>query len=174
MLESIITNKIYFCDHVNIFKRHHTDNCLDQFIWGKIEESEKASNQQESNSWHPVLCHLATTTGKTLALTFFYMYCTGSTEISQPHTWQPLSMCHQNSISAWLEHTGNKDTLPLSYDNWRVQKKDCEGWCLFDGYSSVAEHWLHKPGILVSIPSDCRPFYFSRLKAHYRLYIWEG
>ena len=24
--------------------------------------------------------------------------------------------------------------------------------------SSVAEHWLHKPGVLGSIPSNCRPF----------------
>ena len=27
-------------------------------------------------------------------------------------------------------------------------------------HSSVAEHWLHKPGVLSLIPEDCRPFHF--------------
>ena len=31
-------------------------------------------------------------------LTILYMYCTGGTEMPQLHTWQPLSMCCQNSI----------------------------------------------------------------------------
>ena len=26
--------------------------------------------------------------------------------------------------------------------------------------AQVTEHWLHKPGVLGSIPSDCWPFHF--------------
>ena len=37
-------------------------------------------------------------------LTIFYIYCTGGTEVPQSHTWQPLSMCHQNSIRGWPEN----------------------------------------------------------------------
>lgn len=36
---------------------------------------------------------------------------------------------------------------------------DCEGWWLSGFRNSVAEHWLHKLGVLVSIPSDCQPFH---------------
>ena len=31
---------------------------------------------------------------------------------------------------------------------------------------SVAEHWLHKPGVLGSIPSDCQPFHFLSILPH--------
>ena len=48
-----------------------------------------------------MLCHWATTTGQPPAPTILYMYCTGATEILQSHTWQPLSMCHQNSTRGW-------------------------------------------------------------------------
>ena len=37
------------------------------------------------------------------------------------------------------------------------QFANCEGWWLS---GSVAEHWLHKPGVLGSVPGDCRPFHF--------------
>ena len=39
-----------------------------------------------------------------------------------------------------------------------VHIEDCGGWWLSGCRSSVAEHWLHKPGVLSSIPGDCRPF----------------
>ena len=32
--------------------------------------------------------------------------------------------------------------------------------------SSVAEHWLHKPGVLGSIPGGCRPFHFPLFAPH--------
>ena len=38
--------------------------------------------------------------------------------------------------------------------------EDCEGWWLSGCCGSVAEHWLHKPGVLGSISGDCLPFYF--------------
>ena len=38
--------------------------------------------------------------------------------------------------------------------------EDCEGWWLSSCHSSVAEHWLHKPGVLGSIPGNCWPFHF--------------
>ena len=41
-----------------------------------------------------------------------------------------------------------------------VHIEDCEGWWLFGCDSLVAEHWLHKPGVLGSIPNDCQPFHF--------------
>ena len=39
-----------------------------------------------------------------------------------------------------------------------VHKEDCEGCWLSGCCSSVAQHWLHKPGVLGSIPSNCWPF----------------
>ena len=33
-----------------------------------------------------------------------------------------------------------------------VHIEDCGGWWLSSCHSSVAEHWLHKPGVLGSIP----------------------
>ena len=41
-----------------------------------------------------------------------------------------------------------------------VQIEDCEGWWLSGCCGSVAEHWLHKPGVLGSISGDCKPFHF--------------
>ena len=40
-----------------------------------------------------------------------------------------------------------------------VHIEDCGGWWLSGCRSSVAEHWLHKPGVLGSIPGGCRPFH---------------
>ena len=41
-----------------------------------------------------------------------------------------------------------------------VQIEDCgSGGCLHGCHNSVAEHWLHKPGVLGSIPGDYRPFH---------------
>ena len=37
------------------------------------------------------------------------------------------------------------------------QFANCEGWWLS---RSVAEQWLHKPGVLGSIPADCWPLQF--------------
>ena len=41
-----------------------------------------------------------------------------------------------------------------------VYIEDCEVWWLSSCRSSVAEHWLHKPGVLDSIPGDCRLSHF--------------
>ena len=41
-----------------------------------------------------------------------------------------------------------------------VYIEDCEGWWLSGCRSSVADHRLHKPGALGSIPGGCWPFYF--------------
>ena len=41
-----------------------------------------------------------------------------------------------------------------------VHVEDCESCWLSGCCSSVAEHWLHKPGVLGSIPGHCRPFTF--------------
>ena len=39
-------------------------------------------------------------------------------------------------------------------------------YCTSGCRSSVAEHWLHKPGVLGSIPSDCRPFHLPLFSPH--------
>ena len=40
-------------------------------------------------------------------------------------------------------------------------------------FSSVVEHWLHKPGVLGSIPSDCWLFTFLRFSPIIKI-IWHG
>ena len=47
-----------------------------------------------------------------------------------------------------------------------VHTEDCECWWLFGCCSSVSEYWLHKPGVLGSIPGGCRPFYFPLFSYH--------
>ena len=42
-----------------------------------------------------------------------------------------------------------------------VHIENCEGWWLSGCCGSVAEHCLHKPGVLGSIPGNCRPFHFA-------------
>ena len=51
-----------------------------------------------------------------------------------------------------------------------VRIEDCEGlWS--SGYrSSVVEHWLHKLGVLGSIPGKCQPFHFFASKDLNSLY----
>ena len=39
---------------------------------------------------------------------------------------------------------------------------------------SVAEHWLHKPGVLGSIPGDCRAFHFPLFSHHLSLIQHEA
>ena len=41
-----------------------------------------------------------------------------------------------------------------------VHIEDCEGWWLSGCRSSVAEHWLNKPGVLGSTPGNCWLFHF--------------
>ena len=40
-------------------------------------------------------------------------------------------------------------------------------------HSSVVEHWLHKPGVLGSIPSDCRLFTFLRFSLIIKAWIFS-
>ena len=43
------------------------------------------------------------------------------------------------------------------------QGLDCKGWWSSSCRSSVAEHWLHKPGVLGSISNKCQLFPFTLL-----------
>ena len=54
-----------------------------------------------------------------------------------------------------------------------LSRTGCEGWWLAGHRGSLAEHWLHKPGVLGSIPGDCRSFHFLyfRLVTSLLLYI---
>ena len=54
-------------------------------------------------------------------------------EMPQSHTRQPPSMCRQNTARGYMKY-------------------GCR--------SSVAEHWLYKPGIPGQIPGDWQPFHF--------------
>ena len=68
----------------------------------------------------------------------------------QSHTWQALcSSCACLFVFVPSEHT-----------------EDCEGWSLSGCRSSVAEHWLHKPGVLGLVPSDHQPFYLPLFLPH--------
>ena len=42
-----------------------------------------------------------------------------------------------------------------------VYIEDCEGWWFSGCHSSVAEHWLHKPGVFGLIPGGFWPSLFS-------------
>ena len=76
----------------------------------------------------------------------------------------------QNGFFRWRVLTAHTEWLPrvrLRHfsTSCAVYIEDCEGWWLSSCFSSVAEHWLHKPGILGLIPSDCQPFHFSSIFA---------
>ena len=92
---------------------------------------------------------------------------------------------HRETTIGWYnEHASNADTqlkvfwmlrTPVTHWN-KVHIEDCEGWWLSGCRSSVAEHWLHKPGVLGSIPSDCRPFHFPLFSPQNKdilIYHWK-
>ena len=69
-----------------------------------------------------------------------------------------------------MAHTGAFSTTCA------VNIENCEDWWLSSCCSSMAEHWLHKPGVLVSIPSGCQPFSISSIFTSKHLNIgwrWE-
>ena len=49
-----------------------------------------------------------------------YMYCTGGTEMPQLHTWQPLSMCRQNSIRVRPKNSLHQER---THTEWFSQSK---------------------------------------------------
>ena len=82
----------------------------------KIEENEKAGNCWELNPEHlslepPVLGHWATTTGQPPTLSILYILHRWYW-MSQLHTWQALSMYHQNSIRGWQENSLHQEKNP--------------------------------------------------------------
>ena len=42
---------------------------------------------------------------------YIYTACTGGTEVPQSHTWQPVSMCRQNSIKERLENSLQREPI---------------------------------------------------------------
>ena len=66
------------------------------------------------------------------------------------------------SQSQWLPGVQLRHFSPTC----AVHIEDCEGWWLSGCRSSVAEHWLYKPGVLGLIPGDCRPFHFPLSSPH--------
>ena len=112
-----------------------------------------------------VLCHSAMTTRQPPALKILYMYCTGGTEMLQSHTWQRLLMerIFRSTPNGVLDaHTEWLPGVRLRHysTTCAVHIQNCVGWWLSGCRSSVAEHRLHKPDVLGSIPSNCRPFHF--------------
>ena len=88
----------------------------------------------------------------------------------QLHTWQPLSMCRQNFVRGRLEDSLHQEWFSQSKCLEllpHVGREDCEDWWLSSCCSSVAEHWLHKPDVLDSIPGNCCPFHFPLISLHY-------
>ena len=82
------------------------------------------------------------------------------------------------SIPPGIEHTEWLPGVRLRHfsPTCAVRIEDCEGWWLSSCRSSVAEHWLNKPGVLGSIPCGCRPFHFplfSPQETNWRAYKWK-
>ena len=79
----------------------------------------KAGSRWELNPGYlwleqPVLCHWPITARQSPTLTILYMYCTGGTKcLTHTHTWQPLSMCHQNSVRGWLENSLHQERTKI-------------------------------------------------------------
>ena len=69
--------------------------------------------------------------------------------------------------SCWNKE--NLDAMRHFSSTCAVHIEDYEGWWLSGCRSSVAEHWLHKPGVLGSIPGDCRPFRFRLITSKFSL-----
>ena len=71
--------------------------------------------------------------------------------------WEDYSLtqmrthCCQNWPGVRPRHFSTTCTVPT---------KDCKSWWLSGCHSSVAEHWLRKPGVLSLISSDCQPSLF--------------
>ena len=90
-----------------------------------------------------------------------------ATELQQLDNHQPP----QSSISPNRVLTAHTEWLPgvqLKHFSLTcpLRIEDCEGWWLSGCRSSVAEHWLHKPGVLGSIPGDYWPFHFPQFSPH--------
>ena len=168
-------------------------------FWGKIEEGEKAGSPQELNPGHLACASSALPLSHDNRTTTSphnppYVLHRGIDQMPQLHTWQPLSMCHQNSIrglpknspyqerthAEWFLFSKCLERLPHKIQRqnrgkWTGQhltkfwlhilslpgvwlryfSTTCavhieyyKGWWLSGCYSSVAEHWLHKPGVL--------------------------
>ena len=86
-----------------------------------------------------------------------YVCCTGGTEMPQSH------------ILAATQYVLSELCQGLTTSNI----EDCEGWWLIGCCSSVVEHWLHKPGVLGSIPSNCQsfhgPLFNLKISLHFNL-----
>ena len=121
----------------------------------KIEESKKAGHCQELNPGHlwlepPVLCNWAMTAGWPSTLTildhdllhrWYWM--------SQLHTWQPLSICHQNSIKGLPENSCHQERTNVE---WFAAVHIEVLWrhtCSIYDYSYVHKSSYH-PDILIS------------------------
>ena len=99
------------------------------------------------------------------ALTILYMYCTGGTEMSQLQTWQPLSMCCQNSVWDQPENSLHQER---TYAEWFSQSKCSEHlascWNKFRCYEAKIEesekagsHLESNPGHLACAASALPP-----------------
>lgn len=71
----------------------------------KLDESEKADSDQETNQGHLAFAASALSLrydNRTMTSPHnsqYILHCTGGTEVPQSHTRQPLSMCRQKSTS---------------------------------------------------------------------------
>ena len=120
-----------------------------QMFWGKNRRKLKWQQLLGAEPRTPGLCSLCfMATGQPSTLAILYMYC-GSTPngiLTADSEWLP---------GVWLRHFSPTCAVHI------------EGWWLSGYYNSVAEHWLHKPGVLGLIPGDCQPFFdFKHLKSH--------
>ena len=81
----------------------------------------------------------------------------------QSHTWQPLSMCRQNSVRGQPENSLRQERTHAECFSTicAVHIEDCEGWWLFGCCGSVVEHWPLKPEMSwVRLPATASFFTF--------------
>ena len=110
-----------------------------RYYKAKIEESEKAGSHQESNPGHLWLEPPVPTWGKML--------------------WafrvrKPLSKRFFPDRENFYGRPPARCVTEAFSTICAVHIEDCGGWWLSSCRNSVAEHWLHKPGVLGLTPSD--------------------
>ena len=95
--------------HVAMLTWTEGGDCRHRCYEAKLEVSEKASCCQKSCPGHlrlkpSVLCHWATAAGQLPTLTILYVLHRWYW-MPESHTWQPLSMCRQNSVRGRPENS---------------------------------------------------------------------
>ena len=92
------------------------------------------------------------------------LFSIGSMWLSLQHQLSgiPLKAAYRSVREVAAEHHSGMhwNMKPVHVHVAEENKQSSEGWWLSGCRSSVAQYWLHKPGVLGSIPGGFRPFHF--------------